>query len=140
MDILPGVHANVLIYLISFIQEMFEWPVYLQNPEAKRRISCHRIGNRLTFSSGFCEGLNSKSSVAASGGTAAEGNIGDETFGGVIGLLRCTIWSSALIFSFSVQMLFHVLKGFNTAGGWEWRFWNPQFPEDTLNYFMKINL
>ena len=115
MDILLGAHANVLIYLISFIQEMFEWPVYLQNPEAKRRISCHRIGNRLTFSSGFCEGLNSKSSVAASGGTAAEGNIGDETFGGVIGLLRCTIWSSTLIFSFSIQMLFHVLEGFNTA-------------------------
>jgi hypothetical protein len=115
MDILPGAHANVLIYLISFIQEMFEWPVYLQNPEAKRRISCHRVENQLTFSSDFCEGLNSKSSVAASGGTAPEGNLGDETFGGVIGLLQYMIWSSALIFSFSIQMLFHVLEEFNNT-------------------------
>jgi hypothetical protein len=45
MDILPGANANVLIYLISFIQEIFEWPVYLQNPETKRRISCHGIEN-----------------------------------------------------------------------------------------------
>ena len=41
MDILPGVHANVLIYLMSFIRQIFEWPVFLQNPEAKRRIGLH---------------------------------------------------------------------------------------------------
>jgi len=38
MDILPGAHANVLIFLISFIRQILEWPIYLQNPETKRRI------------------------------------------------------------------------------------------------------
>jgi len=38
MDVIPGAHANVLIYLLSFIRQIFEWPVLLENPEAKRRI------------------------------------------------------------------------------------------------------
>ena len=38
MDILPGPHANVLIFLMSFIRQILEWPVFVQNPEAKRRI------------------------------------------------------------------------------------------------------
>lgn len=38
MDVIPGGHANVLIYLISFLHQVFEWPILLQNPEAKRRI------------------------------------------------------------------------------------------------------
>jgi hypothetical protein len=37
MDILPGPHANVLIFLMSFIRQILEWPVFIQNPEAKRR-------------------------------------------------------------------------------------------------------
>jgi hypothetical protein len=37
MDILPGPHANVLIFLMSFIKQILEWPVFVQNPEAKRR-------------------------------------------------------------------------------------------------------
>jgi hypothetical protein len=38
VDILPGAHANVLIYLLSFLRQVFQWPVFLQNPEGKRRI------------------------------------------------------------------------------------------------------
>lgn len=38
MDILPSAYANVLIYLMSFIRQIFEWPVFLENPETKRRI------------------------------------------------------------------------------------------------------
>ena len=38
MDILPNAHANVLLYLIAFLRQLFEWPVFLENPEAKRRI------------------------------------------------------------------------------------------------------
>ena len=38
MDLVPGAHANVLMYLLSFIRKLFEWPLLLQNPEAKRRI------------------------------------------------------------------------------------------------------
>jgi hypothetical protein len=38
MDVLPSAHANVLIYLISFLQQIFESATYLENPEAKRRI------------------------------------------------------------------------------------------------------
>jgi len=38
VDVLPGPHANVLIFLMSFLRQMFEWKILLQNPEAKRRI------------------------------------------------------------------------------------------------------
>ena len=46
MDLLPGAHANVLIYLMEFIRQIFAWPIFLQNPEVKRRIGMsfpHRI-------------------------------------------------------------------------------------------------
>jgi len=38
MEILPGAHSNVLIYLVEFLRQVFSWPIFLQNPENKRRI------------------------------------------------------------------------------------------------------
>jgi hypothetical protein len=60
MDVLPGPHANVLIYLMSFIRQIFEWHVFLQNPEAKRRISTI-LKDISDSSSGFLESINTKS-------------------------------------------------------------------------------
>lgn len=60
MDVLPGPHANVLIYLMSIIRQIFEWPVFLQNPEAKRRISTI-LKDISDSSSGFLESINTKS-------------------------------------------------------------------------------
>lgn len=60
MDVLPGPHANVLIYLISFIRQIFEWHVFLQNPEAKRRIGTALKGSA-DSSSSILESINTKS-------------------------------------------------------------------------------
>jgi hypothetical protein len=83
MDILPGAHANVLIYLISFIQEIFDWPVFLQNPETKRRIGISILVYKLWLirSESICKGINPKSYAATARRIAAEGNIGGEIVG-----------------------------------------------------------
>ena len=60
MDVLPGPHANVLIYLMSFIRRIFEWPVFLQNPEAKRRIGTV-LKDNTDCSPGFLESIDTKS-------------------------------------------------------------------------------
>ena len=60
MDVLPGPHANVLIYLMSFIQQIFEWPVFLQNPEAKRRIGTILI-DPTNWSPSFLESIDTNS-------------------------------------------------------------------------------
>jgi hypothetical protein len=61
MDILPGPHANVLIFLMSFIRQILEWPVFIQNAEAKRRTGriCRWIV--ANCSTGVCQGVDSKS-------------------------------------------------------------------------------
>jgi hypothetical protein len=58
MDILPGPHANVLIFLMSFVRQILEWPVFVQNPEAKRRIGTTSRWKLTNSSACVCQGFD----------------------------------------------------------------------------------
>jgi hypothetical protein len=91
MDVLPGPHANVLIYLISFIRQIFEWPVFLQNPEAKRRISTV-LEDSADSSSSFLKSINTESDEGWFRGCTTEGDVDCKGRGG----LRIHIYINSL--------------------------------------------